>query len=161
VSTSDDDAKGSGREQVFGRVDLAGRESSAATVMFHTALAARRGLSATEEKTLDVLLRRGPLTHSDLVAELALAPPTVTDVLNRLEGRGYAHRSVHPDDRRRRLISVDSDRVAAELTPLFQDWVQRLHELYATYTDKQLALIADFLSRAASLQREAAEDLKD
>ena len=38
----------------------AGRESSTATVLLHTAIAAKIGLSATDTKTLDMLLRAGP-----------------------------------------------------------------------------------------------------
>ena len=50
------------RAELLEQLALAGRVSSAATVMFHTAVAARQGLSASEEKALDLLERSGPLT---------------------------------------------------------------------------------------------------
>ena len=50
------------RAELLEQLALAGRASSVATVMFHTAVAARQGLNATEEKALDLLERSGPLT---------------------------------------------------------------------------------------------------
>ena len=71
-------------------LNLAGREVSTATVMFHSAVAARRGLSATEEKALDLLLRMGPMTHAELCAHTGLAPASVTDLIDRLVRKDYA-----------------------------------------------------------------------
>ena len=54
------------RRQLVEAILFAGRESSAATVMFHTAVAARAGLTATDSKTLDTLIRVGPVTAGEL-----------------------------------------------------------------------------------------------
>jgi DNA-binding MarR family transcriptional regulator len=147
------------RARLVERLNIAGREVSAATIMFHSALAQRRGLSAIEEKTLDILLRDGPLTHAELVAATALAPASVTGLIDRLEDKGYARRSPHPGDARRILVSADAARIAAELTPLFGPWTESLNELYAAYTTDQLELICDFMTRAAARQRDAAAAL--
>lgn len=141
------------------RLNLAGREVSTATIMFHTALAERRGLSAIEEKTLDTLLRAGPMTHSELGAATGLAPASVTGLIDRLERKGYARRSPHPGDARRVLVSAEADRIAAELAPMFTPWAESLEELYATYSVSELETICDFMSRAAALQRDAAAAL--
>lgn len=148
-----------GRAALTERLNLAGREVSAATIMFHTAVAQLRGLSATEEKTLDILLRDGPMTHAQLGAATGLAPASVTGLLDRLEGKGYIRRARHPGDARRVLVSADAARVEAELTPLFTPWAESLNELYATYTVSQLETICDFMTRAAARQRDAAADL--
>src|SRR5215831_3009908 len=76
----------------------AGRESSAAAVMFHTALAARQGLSATEEKALDLLERDGPLTGRQLAQRSGLAPASVTNLVDRLEAKRFARRTRNPHD---------------------------------------------------------------
>jgi predicted transcriptional regulator len=147
------------RGELIERMNLAGREISSAAVMFHTAVAARRGLSATEEKALDILLREGPMTHAALREHTGLAAASVTDLIDRLERKGYAKRAPHPDDRRRVLVAALADRVYADMAPLFVDWVQSLDELYATYTDAQLRTISDFMTQAANRQRVATERL--
>jgi DNA-binding MarR family transcriptional regulator len=144
-----------GREQLLEELALAGRAMSAATVMFHTAVAARQGLSATEEKALDLLERFGPLTAGELSKRSGLAPASVTGLINRLERKGFARRIAHPSDRRSILVEVDAERVYAGMAPLFADWVGSLEELYAGYSDEQLELILHFLTEVARRQREA------
>jgi DNA-binding MarR family transcriptional regulator len=144
-----------GRKQLLEELALAGRAMSAATVMFHTTVAARQGLSATEEKALDLLERFGPLTAGELSKRSGLAPASVTGLINRLEGKGFARRIAHPSDRRSILVEVDADRVYAGMAPLFADWAGSLEELYAGYSDEQLELILHFLTEVARRQREA------
>jgi DNA-binding MarR family transcriptional regulator len=143
------------RAELLEQLALAGRASSAATVMFHTAVAARQGLSASEEKALDLLERNGPLTAGELARQSGLAPASVTALINRLERKGFARRVPNPGDRRSVLVEVDAERVYAVVAPLFADWVGSLHELYAGYTDEQLEVILHFLTEAARRQQEA------
>lgn len=143
------------------RLHDAGRELSTATVMFHTALALRRGLSATEEKALDLLLREGPMTHAELVERSGLAAASVSDLIDRLERKGYAHRERHPEDGRRILVRADAARIEADLTPLFRGWVHDLERLYASYSSDELEVIADFMTKAAARQRDAAVALDE
>jgi DNA-binding MarR family transcriptional regulator len=147
------------RAELVEQMHLAGREISAAAVMFHGAVAARRGLSATEEKALDILMREGPLTHAELARHTGLAPASVSNLLDRLERKGYAERTPHPQDGRRILAAARSEAAFAAMAPLFAAWVRTLERLYDDYTDEELATIADFMHRAAALQREATEDL--
>ena len=143
------------RAELLEELALAGRAMSAATVMFHTTVAARQGLSATEEKALDLLERFGPLTAGELSKRSGLAPASVTGLIDRLERKGFARRIAHPSDRRSILVEVDADRVYAGMAPLFADWAGSLEELYAGYSDEQLELILHFLTEVARRQREA------
>jgi DNA-binding MarR family transcriptional regulator len=143
------------RAELLEQLALAGRASSAATVMFHTAVAARQGLSASEEKALDLLERSGPLTAGELARRSGLAPASVTALVDRLERKGFARRVPNPGDGRSVLVEVDSERVYATVAPLFADWVGSLYELYAGYTDEQLEVILHFLTEAARRQQEA------
>jgi DNA-binding MarR family transcriptional regulator len=153
-------AKRSGRRaELLEQLQMAGRAQSAVTVMFHTAVAARQGLSATEEKALDLLERLGPLTAGELAKHSGLAPPSVTGLVDRLERKGFARRIPNPTDRRSVLVEIDRDRVMAGLAPLFADWARELDELYAGYTDEQLELILHFLTEAARRQRQATINL--
>jgi DNA-binding MarR family transcriptional regulator len=129
--------------------------------MFHTAVAARQGLSATEEKALDLLERSGPLTAGELARQSGLAPASVTALINRLEAKGFARRVQNPSDRRSVLVEVDAERLYATVAPLFADWVGSLLELYTGYTDEQLEVILHFLNEAARRQREATARLTE
>jgi DNA-binding MarR family transcriptional regulator len=142
------------RAELLDRLMTAGRAQSAATVMFHTTVAALQGLSAT-----DLLDRFGPLTAGELAERSGLAPPSVTGLINRLERKGFARRVPNPGDRRSVLVEVDRERVFASMAPLFEDWVGSLHELYAGYTDEQLEVILHFLNEAARRQQEATAKL--
>jgi DNA-binding MarR family transcriptional regulator len=156
AAASRDERAGAGapRRQLLEALFTAGRELSAAAVMFHTALAARQGLSATEEKALDLLDRYGPLTARQLAARSGLAPASVTNLVDRLEAKGYAHRTRNPADGRSVLIGATPDRLA-DFGPLFADWVRELEELSQKYTDAQLAVITDFLTESARRQKDA------
>jgi DNA-binding MarR family transcriptional regulator len=149
------------RAELLEQLALAGRASSAATVMFHTAVAARQGLSASEEKALDLLERSGPLTAGELARQSGLAPASVTALINRLEAKGFARRVQNPGDRRSVLVEVDTERLYGTVAPLFADWVGSLQELYAGYTDEQLEVILHFLNEAARRQREATARLTE
>jgi DNA-binding MarR family transcriptional regulator len=143
------------RAELLEQLEMAGRASSVATVMFHTAVAARQGLSASEEKALDLLERSGPLTAGELARQSGLAPASVTGLINRLELKGFARRIQNPGDRRSILVEVDVERLYARVAPLFADWARSLQELYAGYSDEQLEVILHFLTEAARRQQEA------
>src|SRR5215470_227537 len=146
------------RWQLLDALFTAGRELSAAAVMFHTALAARQGLSATEEKALDLLDRFGPLTGRQLAERSGLAPASVTGLVGRLEAKGFARRTRNPRDGRSVLIEATPDRLA-EFGPLFADWVRELEELSEKYTDAELELITGFLTESARRQKNATSRL--
>ena len=143
------------RAELLQQLELAGRASSVATVMFHTTVAARQGLSASEEKALDLLERSGPLTAGELARQSGLAPASVTGLINRLEHKGFARRVQNPSDRRSILVEADVERMYARVAPLFADWTRALEELYAVYSDEQLEVILHFLTEAARRQQEA------
>ena len=149
------------RAELLQQLETAGRASSVATVMFHTAVAARQGLSATEEKALDLLERSGPLTAGELARQSGLAPASVTGLINRLEQKGFARRIQHPSDRRSILVEADVERMYARVAPLFAEWARSLQELYAGYSDEQLEVILHFLTEAARRQQEATARLTD
>jgi DNA-binding MarR family transcriptional regulator len=160
MATLDEPAAPTGRRaELLAQLETAGRAQSAATVMFHTAVAARQGLSATEEKALDLLERHGPLTAGELARHSGLAPASVTGLINRLERKGFARRVPNPNDRRSVLVEIDRDRIYASMAPLFADWVRSLQEMYAGYTDQQLELILNFLNEAARRQQQATRKL--
>ncbi|MFE2750861.1 MarR family winged helix-turn-helix transcriptional regulator [Actinosynnema sp. NPDC059335] len=92
---------------VLERFSAYARESSALTVLFHSRVAERMGLSATDEKCLDLALRSGGPITAGRIAELSgLSTGAVTGVIDRLERAGYVRRVRDPHDRRKVLVEV-------------------------------------------------------
>jgi DNA-binding MarR family transcriptional regulator len=148
------------RARLLEALQRAGRESSTATIMFHTTMAHLQGLSPTDTKALDVLDRLGPLTAGELAAQTRLAPPSVTGLINRLERKGFVRRVPDPADRRRVRIQPAPGAVS-RFVPLFRDFGARLESLYARYTDDELQLVLEFLEAVTAHQREATERLRE
>jgi DNA-binding MarR family transcriptional regulator len=141
------------REQLMQELFTAGRQLSTATIMFHGTVAAHQGISATEEKVLDLLDRNGPLTNSQLVEHSGLAPASVTGLVDRLVHKGYVRRLPNPADGRSKLVEAVADRLG-ELAPYFADLVTDLRRIAEGYTDEQLGTVIDFLTESAVAQAE-------
>ncbi|PRB42324.1 MarR family transcriptional regulator [Arthrobacter sp. MYb23] len=153
-SESNVDARKALLEAVF----ASGRELSTAAVMFHTKLSELRGLSATEGKAIDILLRFGPMTAGEFGQHSGLAPASVTGLMQRLESKGIARRIKHDEDKRKVLIELIGDQVTAA-TPYFVDFMSGLTSLLEGYSDDDLRVIADYSAKAAEIQKNAAARL--
>jgi DNA-binding MarR family transcriptional regulator len=152
--------KANERAELVGRLDMAGRVLSTAAVLFHTALSEKRGLSASEEKALDLLDRFGPLSAGELSEKSGLAPASVTGLIDRLERKGFAKRAPDSSDGRRVRVEVDRSSLA-KLGPLFHELVTNLHAMYESYSSDELKLVLRFLGEAAEVQRKATEGLRE
>ncbi|MFI6925059.1 MarR family winged helix-turn-helix transcriptional regulator [Nonomuraea spiralis] len=137
----------------------AGRESSNAAVMYHSAMGERLGLGMTEEKTLDLLQRLGPLTAGELSQHTGLAPASISGLIDRLEAKWLVRRVRDTKDRRRVIVEINWERLAG-FGELFEPFVAAMNGLYDDYTDDELALIAGYLKRSTALQREATAALR-
>ncbi|MFI6488046.1 MarR family winged helix-turn-helix transcriptional regulator [Streptomyces sp. NPDC050564] len=169
MSSGDKHAKGHGADTGDGAADdrraktldqlmTVGREHSGVTVMFHSAVAAKQGLSATESKTLDLLQRFGPLTAKDLAERTGLAPASVTGLVDRLEGRGFVRRVKHPTDKRRVVVELNQEKIA-ELAVFFDDWARDVIEACEEFSTDELETVIRFLSVMSEQQRKAAARL--
>ena len=87
------------RTELVAALSRAGRIQSDATVMFHSAVAERMGLSVTEQKTIGILDRLGPLSAGEIAAHTGLATASVTSLIDRLEAKGFAQRVRDQKDR--------------------------------------------------------------
>jgi DNA-binding MarR family transcriptional regulator len=149
------------RAALIRRLTEVGGRVAAATVRFHCAAADSRELSAGDMRMLELLMTRGPLTHSQLCQATGMAKPSVSERIDRLERRRYAHRdrSRAPGDRRRVLVVADSDRVSADLGPVFAWGAVFDHGFYDSFRDQELAIITGFLGTVAQEFEHAAEQL--
>jgi DNA-binding MarR family transcriptional regulator len=122
------------------------------------AAADRYGLNRTDMRALDIINRSGPLAPTDLARLLGFTTGGVTTVLDRLEQAGYIRRRPASGDRRRLLVEV-TEATAARDAEVFGGLIGRTSDLLATYTDDQLLVLHDFLTRIRQLTAAYADEL--
>ena len=148
----------SNRNELLAEITRVGRENSDATVIYHSAVASKLGLHPTDYKMLSILDRLGPLSAGEVARLSGLATASVTNLIDRLEAKGFVQRIADPADRRRVLVRVIVDRedVAAARASM----QARLERLLKRYSNAELAVIVDFLGRNADRLRTATEQLR-
>lgn len=128
--------------------------------LFGQNVAARLGLSASDVEALERLLDQGASTAGALAERMGLTTGAVSRVLDRLEQAGYVRRTPDPADRRRVVIELVPDRIA-RIQTLLDRLGTASAELLEGYTDEELAVIDDFLTRMAAVARSEAERLRE
>jgi DNA-binding MarR family transcriptional regulator len=137
-----------------------GRELSARTVMFHSAVAEKMGLSITEHKALDILSRQGPITAGQLAEVTGLTTGAITGMVDRLEKAGFVRRVPDPHDRRKIKVEAVVEKYEA-MANVFASLGQAMNALLESYNDKELATIHDFMSRLPGLMEAETKKLKE
>ena len=130
------------------------RETSAQSVLFSQAVADCAGMNPTDLETLDILVRNGPMTAGRLAELTGLTTGAITGLVDRLERRGYARREPHPSDRRSVIVRPLTENAERDLAPSYVGMEQATAALMSRYSDEELAVIADFQTRAAALTTE-------
>ena len=92
----------------------------------------------------------GPIRPSDIAkrASLSVSPPTIHNIVVRLEKRGLVERTPHPEDSRGVLVNItDAGRAAVERTfPIIERKV--INRFASQYSAEELVTIAGLLERA-------------
>jgi DNA-binding MarR family transcriptional regulator len=123
-------------------------------------VAIRYGLSESDIETLEHLIDLGATTAGRLAEITGLTSGAVTRVIDRLEQSGYVRRVPDPADRRRVIVEVVPEKVTAIQSTLDRVSASSAKEI-GRYTDAQLNLIADFLTKMEAITREEATALRD
>lgn len=132
------------RDEILHELARVGREHSDATVLFHSSVASLLGLHPTDYKVLGILERSGPLSAGELAQRSGLATASVTNLIDRLVDKGFVRRAADPTDGRRVLVEAVADRLTKGRS-VFASAQRSLARLYERYSDRELAVIADFL----------------
>jgi DNA-binding MarR family transcriptional regulator len=113
------------------------------TALFQHFAAAQHGLGITDMKTLSILLREGPMTAGEIGNRLRLTSGSVTTLIDRLENRDLVKRQPHANDRRKVIVTVNQEKLAAgdDVYRSMGDAVARLLETYST---EQLEFLVQF-----------------
>ncbi|GAB3162251.1 MarR family winged helix-turn-helix transcriptional regulator [Microbispora hainanensis] len=122
------------------------RRTGAWSVSMSQAAAERIGVNTTDLHCLN-LLSDGPMTASELARRAGITTASVTGVIDRLEAAGYVRRERDGSDRRKVMVTLQVQRAAQDVAPVFRPFVQAWRGAMDDYTDEELELIATFLSR--------------
>jgi DNA-binding MarR family transcriptional regulator len=136
------------RKALVATLIQAARRSATTAVLFHSAIAERFGLSATDTRTLELLDRLGPQSAGEIAVHTGLAATSVTSLIDRLEARGLVRRNDDAADRRKVLVIRVPD-AASGMTAPYASIARAAISLITDYSDRELRVITEFLNRGA------------
>jgi DNA-binding MarR family transcriptional regulator len=139
-------------------VELLGFRLSTATVLFHSAVADRLGVSVTDVKCYSILRQVGPITAGELGERVGLTTGAITGVIDRLEHAGLVQRVRDPSDRRRVVLELLSNPDHEQtLNQLYAPLGHAIMSLVGSYSQAEQETIRDFITKAtAALEAETA-----
>jgi DNA-binding MarR family transcriptional regulator len=137
------------------------REFTAGAVLLQDTVARAVGLNPTDLQCANLLLLHGPMTPGELASLAGITVGgAVTGVVDRLERAGLARRTRGAVDRRRVVVTADTDglwrRVGASYGRIASHW----NAFLDTLSDEQLELADTVLRRAAELNVEEIRRLR-
>ena len=147
------------RAEALERLNLAGRRLSDAVVLFHARAAEVFGLGASETKALGFIQRFGPMTHRDLTERIGLKPASVTNIIDRLEAKGWVRRQKSDEDARRVLLTVVPEKAESYRRTVFGPLMARLQGVYDGFSTLELEMIAQAFDAIAAAQEAAAQEI--
>jgi DNA-binding MarR family transcriptional regulator len=127
---------------------------------FGQTVAIRFGLSESDVEALELLLDSGAATAGRLSELMGLTTGAVTRVIDRLEQAGYVRRVPDPADRRRVIVELVPEKMAAIEATMARFGEKSAIEM-GRYSEAELAVINDFLTRMAAITRAEATALRD
>ena len=148
------------REALLAALDRAMRKSSGQGVLFSQAVAARLGITSSDLECLDIIVLGARVSAGELAAATGLTTGAVTGVIDRLEQAGFARRERDPSDRRKVFVRP-LPAVERRIMPLYRSLQQAAAAELAGYTDKELALLLDFFTRADRMMVAETAKLRD
>ena len=135
-----------------GIIEMVGSRLSTATVLFHTAVADRLGVGATDMKCYTILRETGPLTAGELARRASLTTGAITGVVDRLEQAGLVRRVADPRDRRRVVLERQADpEREREINALYEPMGRAVTQLLLSYSAADRATIGTFLGRVTAI----------
>jgi DNA-binding MarR family transcriptional regulator len=146
------------RRRATVEIKTALRDLSLQLALLNRQVGTRVSLKDIDLDCLDLINRHGPLTPTTLARHANLHPATLTGVLDRLERAGWITRERDPSDRRAVRVRALRDR-NGELLSLYSGMNSAIDAICADYTDSDLALLTDFLTRATTAGHTATQNL--
>jgi DNA-binding MarR family transcriptional regulator len=144
------------QKQVF----MGAQEYGVSTVLFRNATGRKLGLNIADVECLSLIFLKGISTPTELARYTGITAGSATAMLDRLEKAKLIKRSPNPNDRRGVMIEPN-EQSTETIGPMVAEMQKRQKELIASYSDKELEVIADFLSRFAGNVKDYTETIEN
>ena len=148
------------RAKLVEALRLLGEVYATQVAIFQQGAATKIGLGVTDIKALSILLREGPQSAGALMRQLNLTSGAVTGVIERLRRRHLVRRQIDPADRRRAIISADTEALAEAPNP-YLGIGAAFDQLHERYSSDQLVFLTQYLEAATRITIEQAAELGD
>lgn len=148
-----------GKGDLVTQVIRGGREYSIGTVLFHRAVGQLLGVNVTDMKCLDMMILKGSASPTELAEHTGLSSGATTAMIDRLEKARLIERHPHAKDRRGTTLVLTKEAMR-KLPPVFESLANAMEALVSGYSQKELAILADFFSKAGLLWQEEREKLQ-
>ena len=127
--------------------------------MLNHRIGLRAELKDADLDCLDMLVRHGSMSPSELSRRTGIHAATMTGILGRLERDGWIVRDRAVDDRRAVVVTPVAERVR-DIFGLYGGMNSALDEILGHYSEAELGVIVDFLKRCTDAGRKATDDLE-
>jgi DNA-binding MarR family transcriptional regulator len=131
------------RKALMEQLQFLGEVVSTETALFQHLAAAQHGFGITDMKTLSILLREGPMTAGEIGNRVRLTSGSVTTLIDRLERRDLVKRQPHANDRRKVIVTVNQEKLAAG-DDVYRSMGDAFARLLETYSTEQLEFLVQF-----------------
>ena len=136
------------------------REYGISTVLFRHAVGERLGVNVTDMECLALIFFKGLATPSELARYTGLTSGATTAMLDRLEKARLIERRPNPQDRRGTLIVLTNER-NQEMEAVFAPAREAIEKLNASYSEKELEIIGEYLRKLVNIWEQGRERLKE
>ncbi len=112
-------------------------------------------VTMTQLKVMFVLFLRGPVRMGTLADDLGVSLPTITEIVNRLESRGFISRDSDPEDRRV-VFCTFTEKGAAMLSQLWLSARKRTQQILQAVPAEELQIVnhaLEILLKAGQITR--------
>ncbi|MEU9085574.1 MarR family transcriptional regulator [Streptomyces sp. NPDC048357] len=147
------------RAELLARIVTESQRHYADYSLFNQAMADHVGLHPTDMQCVALLdMEPEPVSTGDIARLTGLTSGSATRLVDRMVKAGIVERHADPNDRRRSLVSLSPE--ARERIGAAWDTPGRAFgAVLESYSDTELAVIADYLHRAAEVGRAQAKRL--
>jgi len=130
-------------------------------VLFQDAIARRAGLNATDLQCLNLLALDGPLTPGALAERSGITSGgAITAVIDKLERADLVARARDQTDRRKVLVTANSQEIWRRIGPLYQGVQRRWDDYLSGLSQDQIRFARDLLQTATRINQDEIADLR-